>query len=159
MNQITIGDMLTDAIRYWEPRRIGYNAILVVVVVTVFVLHWPESRSVISVDLLLRFFILAVLANVAYCSAYVVDIAVQLSAFRASWKRYRWMVVLSTPRSVRILQILKALPKKSAFLSWRSSSRLPRGVIFFSPVCTASIILAGAVGILPVFAQEQRECP
>ena len=42
------------------------------------------------------------------------------------------------PESVRTLQILKALPKKSAFLSWRSSSRLPRGVIFSSPVCTAS---------------------
>src|SRR5215467_4258323 len=92
MNQITIGDMLTDAIRYWEPRRIGYNALLVVVVVTVFVLHWPESRSVISVDLLLRFFILTVLANVAYCAAYVVDLAVQLSAFRASCKRYRWIL-------------------------------------------------------------------
>src|SRR5215470_8980940 len=92
MDEMTIGDMLTDAIRYWEPWRIAYNAILVVVVVTVFVLDWPESRSVISVDLLLRFFILAVLANAAYCSAYVVDIAVQLSAFRASWKRYRWIL-------------------------------------------------------------------
>src|SRR5215470_4826875 len=89
-NEMTIGDILTDAIRYWEPRRIAYNSILVVVVVIMFVLHWPESRSVISVDLLLRFFILAVLSNVAYCAAYVVDIAVQLSAFRASWKRYRW---------------------------------------------------------------------
>ena len=84
--------MLTDAIRYWEPRRIAYNAVLMGVVVTVFVLHWPEARSVISVDLLLRFFILAVLANVAYCAAYVVDIAVQLSAFRASWKRCRWVL-------------------------------------------------------------------
>ena len=91
-NEMTIGDMLTDAIRYWERRRIAYNAVLVVVVVTVFVLRWPESRSAISIDLLLRFFILAVLANVAYCAAYVVDIAVQLSAFQASWKRYRWVL-------------------------------------------------------------------
>jgi hypothetical protein len=94
MNEITISDMLTDAIRYWERRRIAYNAILVVVVVTVFMLHWSESRSAISVDLLLRFFILAVLANVAYCTAYVVDIAVQSSAFRASWKSYRWVLFL-----------------------------------------------------------------
>jgi len=91
-NEMTLGDMLTDAIRYWERRRIAYNAILVVVVVTVFALHWPESRSAISVDLLQRFFILGVLANVAYCAAYVVDIAVQLSAFQASWKRYRWVL-------------------------------------------------------------------
>ncbi len=92
MNEITISDTLTDAIRYWEPRRIAYNAILVAIVVTTFVLHWPESRSAISVELLQRFFILAVLANVAYCAAYVVDIAVQLSAFRTSWKRYRWVL-------------------------------------------------------------------
>jgi hypothetical protein len=32
------------------------------------------------------------LANVAYCAAYVVDIAVQLSAFHASWKSYRWVL-------------------------------------------------------------------
>ena len=83
VNGIAISDMLTDAIRYWERRRIAYNAILVGIVVTIFVLHWPESRSAISADLLQRFFILAVLANVAYCAAYVVDIAVQLSAFRA----------------------------------------------------------------------------
>src|SRR5262249_802740 len=88
----TISDTLTDAIRYWEPRRVAYNAILVVVVVTVFALHWPDSRSAISFNLPLRFFILAVLANVAYCAAYVVDIAVQLSAYRASWKRYRWVL-------------------------------------------------------------------
>ena len=93
-NEMTISELLTDAIRYWELRRIAYNAILVAIVVAVFVLQWPESRSVMSVDLLLRFFILAVLANVAYCAAYVVDIAVQLSAFRTSWKRYRWVLFL-----------------------------------------------------------------
>jgi hypothetical protein len=94
MNEMTISEMLTDAIRYWEPRRIVYNAILAAVVVTPFVLHWPESRSAISLDLLQRFFILAVLANVTYCAAYVVDIAVQSSAFRASWKSYRWVLFL-----------------------------------------------------------------
>ena len=94
MNEMTISEMLTDAIRYWEPRRIVYNAILAAVVVTPFVLHWPESRSAVSLDLLQRFFILAVLANVAYCAAYVVDIAVQSSAFRASWKSYRWVLFL-----------------------------------------------------------------
>jgi hypothetical protein len=92
MNGMTISDVLTDAIRYWELRRIAYNAILVAIVVAVFVLQLPESRSAMSVDLLLRFFILAVLANVAYCTAYVVDVAVQSSAFQTSWKSYRWVL-------------------------------------------------------------------
>ena len=41
MNEITIGEMLTDAIRYWEPGRIAYNAVLVAIVVTIFAPHWP----------------------------------------------------------------------------------------------------------------------
>ncbi len=75
MSEMSIGDVLTDAIRYWESRRIAYNAILVAIVVAVFILQWPESRSAVSGDLIQHFFILAVLANVAYCAAYVVDVA------------------------------------------------------------------------------------
>jgi hypothetical protein len=90
MTEMTIRDILTDAIRYWELRRIAYNIILVVIVVLVFVLQWPDSRSALSTDLIQRLFIFAVLANVAYCAAYVVDVVAQYSAFRATWKRYRW---------------------------------------------------------------------
>ena len=32
---------------------------------------------------------LAVIANIAYCTAYVVDIFVQASGFRELWQRYR----------------------------------------------------------------------
>jgi hypothetical protein len=38
-------------------------------------------------------FVLAVLANVAYCAAYVVDIFAQHSGFQALWLRYRWIVL------------------------------------------------------------------
>jgi hypothetical protein len=90
MTEMTIHDMLTDAIRYWELRRIAYNVILASIVVVVFVLQLPDSRSALSADLAQSLFILAVLANVAYCAAYVVDVVAQYSAFRATWKRYRW---------------------------------------------------------------------
>jgi hypothetical protein len=92
MNEITVRDALTDAIGYWEVRRIAYNAILAFVVVAEFVLQWPDSRLALTVDLAQTLFILAVLANVAYCAAYVVDIAAQYSGFRASWKRYRCLL-------------------------------------------------------------------
>ena len=87
-----IRDMLTDAIRYWERRRIAYNAILAATVIVVFVLELPGSRSAITADLAQTLFILAVLANVAYCAAYVVDLVAQQSAFQATWKRYRWLL-------------------------------------------------------------------
>src|SRR6266446_7773786 len=92
MSEMTVRDALTDAIRYWEFRRIAYNAILALVVVLVFGLQWPESRLALSANLAQTLFILAVLANVAYCAAYVVDVAAQYSGFRATWKRYRWLL-------------------------------------------------------------------
>jgi hypothetical protein len=92
MNELTLRDMLTDAIRYWEIRRIAFNAFLVGVVAVVFLRQWPDSRSAMSIDLIQSFFIFAVLANVAYCAAYVVDVVVQYSGFRTTWKRYRWIL-------------------------------------------------------------------
>jgi|SRR6267378_28050 len=92
MNEMTTRDMLSDAIRYWEVRRIAYNVILAGIVLVVFMAQWPDSRSALSADLAQGLFILAVLANVAYCAAYVVDIAAQYSAFRATWRRYRWLL-------------------------------------------------------------------
>ena len=35
---------------------------------------------------------LAVLANVAYCAAYVVDIFAQVSGYRELWQKYRWLL-------------------------------------------------------------------
>jgi hypothetical protein len=90
MSEMTVRDALTDAIRYWELRRIAYNAILAVVVAIVFVAQWPQSRLTLSTDLAQTLFILAVLANVAYCAAYVVDVVAQYSGFRDVWTHYRW---------------------------------------------------------------------
>ena len=92
MSEMTVRDALTDAIRYWELRRIAYNAILAVVVAVVFVAQWPQSRLALSTDLAQTLFILAVLANVAYCAAYVVDVVAQYSGFRDVWTHYRWVL-------------------------------------------------------------------
>lgn len=94
MSEIAMRDLLTDAIRYWELRRITYNAVLVAIVLAVFLIDWPESRAALSADLLQTLFVLAVLANVAYCAAYVVDVVAQYSGFRETWKRYRWLLFL-----------------------------------------------------------------
>ena len=47
-----------NALRYWEPRRLIYNGVLVLVVVLHFGLEWPESRDKVSFDLVLGLFIL-----------------------------------------------------------------------------------------------------
>ena len=54
----------------------------------------PGSKSQLSVDLALGLFILAVLANVALCAAYPVDIFAQMSSFRSLWLGVRWVVLV-----------------------------------------------------------------
>ena len=92
MPDVTAREALSQAIRYWEPRRILYNAVLLVEVVIVFVVNLPGSRSHFNVNLALLLFVQAVLANVAYCACYVVDVVAQLSAFREAWLRFRWVL-------------------------------------------------------------------
>jgi hypothetical protein len=46
------------------------------------------------VNFVLVLFLLAVVANVCYCAAYVVDIFVQLSSVRRLWLQKRWLLFL-----------------------------------------------------------------
>jgi hypothetical protein len=94
MSDVSARAALSEAIRYWEPRRLLFNAIQLLVIATIFALNLPGSRARLNIGLVLFLFVLAVLANVAYCSAYLVDVIVQLSAFRTRWLRYRWVMFL-----------------------------------------------------------------
>ncbi|MHB8754382.1 MAG: hypothetical protein ACYC92_05420 [Candidatus Acidiferrales bacterium] len=63
-------EILTDAIGGWERRRIA----------------WPS---------LVALLVLAMLANLCYCAAYVADLPVQHSSFRDLWRRWRWSLWLT----------------------------------------------------------------
>lgn len=89
MERSDLREYATDAIKFWEPWRVVYNLALGAIVIIYFFVAYPLSRSVITVDFCLGLFLLAVMANVAYCAAYVVDIFVQASGFREVWQRYR----------------------------------------------------------------------
>lgn len=92
MNGADIRNYFTDAIRFWEPRRVLYNAALAAIVVAYFVAEYPASKAALSIDFALGLFLLAVAANVAYCAAYLVDVFVQASGFREVWSRARWVL-------------------------------------------------------------------
>jgi hypothetical protein len=89
MERSELREYLTDAIKFWEPWRLLYNLALAAVVIIYFAIAYPSSKSALTVDLCLGLFLLAVVANVAYCAAYIVDIFAQASGFRDSWRRYR----------------------------------------------------------------------
>jgi hypothetical protein len=95
MADVTPREALSSSIRYWELRRILYNAALLLVVCTVYFLNLPASRQDLSFGLFEGLFVLAVLANVAYCAAHLVDVVAQLSAFRMQWLKLRWILLLA----------------------------------------------------------------
>jgi len=92
MDGQSLREWVTDAIRYWEPRRLIYNAVLAAIVLFYFARGYPASKSILTVNLSLLMFLLAVLANVAYCAAYVPDVFAQLSGFRDLWRKFRWAI-------------------------------------------------------------------
>ena len=87
-------DILSDALRYWEPRRILYNLVLVAVFLGYVIYTWPHFRGVLAWQPLLKLWVLAALANVCYCAAYLADIPLQCSASRNRWRRWRWALWL-----------------------------------------------------------------
>lgn len=93
-------DSVANAVRYWERRRVTYNAFLAAVAVSWVVLTWPHFRAVRLFGIppgdthpaFLILVILCFLANVCYCAAYLVDIPLQLTF--AAWRNYRWILLL-----------------------------------------------------------------
>lgn len=86
--------IVTNAIRFWEPLRIVYNVVLAGIVGAYF-LSADFVRTGGSVTgQIVGFAVLAVMANVLYCSAYAVDIFLQFSGFREVWLKWRWGLFL-----------------------------------------------------------------
>jgi len=85
-------EAITDALKYWELRRLIYNGVLAVIVLFYFFMAWPASYQRMEFDSILGLFILAVVANICYCAAYVGDIFVQMSGFREAWRKWRWIL-------------------------------------------------------------------
>lgn len=83
-------EIMSDAIRYWEPRRIAYNAVLVGVVIAWIAFSWPHFRPAMRFESIAFLAILAMWANICYCAAYLVDFSMQFSFFRRGWLRWRW---------------------------------------------------------------------
>jgi hypothetical protein len=87
-------EVLRDAIGYWEPRRLWYNVALTALASTWVVLTWPHFRPAFALASLLKLIVLAVLANVCYSAAYIVDLPLQRSSYRVAWQQRRWVLWL-----------------------------------------------------------------
>lgn len=85
----SIHEKIVEAARFWEPRRIVYNLVLGAVVIFWVVKTWPHFQPAFTLTSLLQLSALAVLANVCYCAAYVVDIPAQYSELGPNWRHGR----------------------------------------------------------------------
>ena len=85
-------ESLTNAIRYWEKMRIAYNGVLIAVVAGCFAWNYSALGSKFSINLFLSMILCGILLNVLYCAAYLVDVLVQMSEFRESWAKSRWVL-------------------------------------------------------------------
>ena len=90
--QRSFREMAANAVRFWERARILYNLVLLLIVGGYAAATFPESLRVLTVDAVLGLFVLAVLANIAFCAAYPIDIFMQFTGFDEIWRYGRWIV-------------------------------------------------------------------
>lgn len=90
LSSLSFRHCLSDAARFWERGRIAYNLILGGTFALWVITTWPHFRAVFTFAGILPFIGLALIANLLYASAYLIDLPAQLSASRTWWLRYRW---------------------------------------------------------------------
>lgn len=85
---------LVGAVRFWERGRVAYNFVLAAAFALWVISTWPHFRGAFTLSSVLSLIVLALLANVCYAFAYLIDVPAQFSSFRAVWFRYRWALWL-----------------------------------------------------------------
>jgi hypothetical protein len=77
-------ERISNALRFWEPMRLVFNAVLVVA------FFWLGGGVLLSADgvvTIAGIIVLAALTNLLYCLAYPIDLVLQHSAFAETWRR------------------------------------------------------------------------
>jgi hypothetical protein len=97
MTTATTQPAMPSAPRFWEPRRLVYNAILTAVALLWIIFTWPHFRPALTLGSLEAFIVLGFAANLCYCAAYVAEFFMQALVPSASWRRIRQILfVLGT---------------------------------------------------------------
>lgn len=91
---MNFSEISTDSIKYWELRRIAYNAALLLVFFVAMILS-PNPFHISMYFLwasAVGLSVLAVIANLCYCIVYPIDLFIQCSEFRMGWRKWRWIL-------------------------------------------------------------------
>ena len=76
-------------VRFWERGRLIYNAAQLALTAIMVPIKWPESQWLFTADRLGGYLGAAIIANILYCAAYLVELMLQWRALRpyAAWVR------------------------------------------------------------------------
>ena len=93
---LPLSEIITNALRYWEYKRIWFNIILILLALGCFLFSRSPALGLgpffKSFPLL---FLFLFKANIAFCLCYLADVFIQLSEFRSLWLRRRfWLYAL-----------------------------------------------------------------
>ena len=82
-----------ESFRYWEPRRLAYNGVLLSNVILQLSFH-SRLELLTHLEFLLILLLLALAANACYCLAYFLDLALKATPRAESWLQSRSFVLL-----------------------------------------------------------------
>jgi len=91
---VTLQEAATDAVRYWEPRRVVYNVLLAMIALIHAAPPLLQGRFHINVPMITTVLFLAIGANICYCAAYLVELVMQFTSFREVWHAHRGKLFL-----------------------------------------------------------------
>ena len=83
---------IRDATRFWEPRRLIYNVMLTATALFWLTKDWTNFLPAMTWSSLGIVTVLALLANLCYCAAYLADLAIQVLLPSLAWSRSRWAI-------------------------------------------------------------------
>jgi hypothetical protein len=95
-----------ETILFWEYRRVIYKAVLTSIVLIGFVFAWPRSAEWFHRPALPTFVESALLANLAYCAAYVVELMCYFTRYRDRWQRWRTALFVAGVLLASVLAII-----------------------------------------------------
>jgi hypothetical protein len=84
-----VNHRFAGAIRFWERRRIAYNFLLTIVFLGWVVVSWPLLKGAFSLVHLAQLAVLALIANVLYCAAYLTELFSN-GLVANQWRYWRW---------------------------------------------------------------------
>jgi hypothetical protein len=83
---------IRSATRFWEPRRFIHNAVLTATALFWLIKDWTHFLPALTWSSLGIVTVLALLANLCYCAAYLTDLAIQQLVPNIAWSRCRWAI-------------------------------------------------------------------